>query len=204
MRNCIHGIVLLLSHADNCDPQSAATLNTGLQKRATFFASSAPVDMICDLHTPINNVNKLLLPSTQLSFLFELNPPAFYLQSTEVSWHAETVCAHTLMYLQATPTFKIQVLDAIMQVKRVKVSDSLRLAHLSLLQKTPAVYNCARATSRTFNIATGSFGTDIPDLFQGYKMPAQVYVLFLPTKTQIGSFDSNPRHFEVKRKIFPL
>ena len=87
------------------------------------------------------------------------------------------------------------ILNAILQVRRVKVSDSLRLAHLSLLQKHPAVYPCSRVTSRVHDIPTGSFGTNVPDLFQGFTIPRQIFVLFIPTTTQIGLYDSNPFHY---------
>ena len=66
--------------------------------------------------------DRLLLPQIKIDLTLERNDLSFFLMSPDVN-----------------PQYKLQLKEASLFVKRYELSDALKVAHLQLLSKTPAI-----------------------------------------------------------------
>ena len=188
--------------ANQSDPQAAASRNGGLKARADFFASSAEVELLSPIYTPLHTSPHLILPLCQIDYELNLNSESFVLQSAEANPETK---------------YSLRITEAALLVKKCKLISSLRIAHAALLAKTPAQYPVVNWKCRTYQIPTGSYGFSLPDgkpaylcarirgeisgfplfvVFNMWTLPRILVVGFTKTVAAEGDWTENPFFFQ--------
>ena len=102
---------------------AAAGENIGLVKRASFTKSSKVVDMMGRIHCDIFFQEKLLINGISVRTRFGRSKDFFSLVLTD-----------------AAPTYKIKIVRAVLPARRVRISDSIYLAHAKAIEYANATY----------------------------------------------------------------
>ena len=152
--------------------------NKGLVKRASFTKSSKIVDMMGRIHGDIFFHEKLLMNGISVRIRLVKSNDSFLLVSTDVA-----------------PAFKIKIVRAILCARKVRISDSVYLAHAKALEHANATYPLRRVECKTFSIQTGNYDAVQENLFMG-QIPNRVIVGLVDTDTFNGSFAKNPYNFK--------
>ena len=156
----------------------AAGENKGLVKRASFTKSSKVVDMMGRIHSDIFFQEKLLMNGIGVRIRLVRSKDSFSLVSTE-----------------AAPTYKIKIVRAVLRARKVRISDSVYLAHAKALELANATYPIRRVECKTFSIPTGNYDAVQENLFMG-QVPNRVIVGLVDTDAFNGSFAKNPYNFK--------
>ena len=91
-------------------------------ERTTYFADSKDVYLFTQLRIAPFTTDRLLIPQVKIDLTLEMNALAFFLMSAEVN-----------------PRYKLLMRESSLFVKRYELSDALKVAHLELLMKNPAI-----------------------------------------------------------------
>ena len=145
---------------------AAAGENKGLVKRASFTKSSKVVDMIGRIHSNIFFQEELLMNGISVPIRLVRSKDSFSLVSTDVA-----------------PAFKIKIVRA----RKVRISDSIYLAHAKALEHANATYPLRRVECKTFSITTGNYDAVQENLYMG-QIPYRVIVGLIDTDAFNGSF----------------
>ena len=156
----------------------AAGENKGLVKRASFNKSSKVVDMIGRIHSDIFFQEKLLMNGIGVRIRLVRSKDSFSLVSTN-----------------AAPTYKIKIVRAVLRARKVRISDSVYLAHAKALKLANATYPIRRVECKTFSIPTGNYDAVQENLYMG-QVPNRVIVGLVDTDAFNGSFAKNPYNFK--------
>ena len=100
-----------------------------------------------------------------------------------------------LVSTDVAPAFKIKIVRAILCARKVRISDSVYLAHAKALEHANATYPLRRVECKTFSIQTGNYDAVQENLFMG-QIPNRVIVGLVDTDTFNGSFAKNPYNFK--------
>lgn len=152
-------------------------LNTGLKARHHVVADSRVFEMMDKLHLDMVSQEKLLLNGVDVRLRFNRTKPEFCLMAAE-----------------AGGQFKIQILQAILYVRKVKPQPSHANTIAKQLAQTPAKYPIRRVEVKTFTIPNGTRSVIEDNLFQG-QLPKRI-ILGLTSNTAVnGSLHANPFNF---------
>ena len=157
---------------------AAAGENKGLVKRASFTKSSKIVDMMGRIHSDIFFQEKLLMNGISVRIRLVRSKDSFSLVSTDVA-----------------PAFKIKIVRAVLRARKVRISDSVYLAHAKALEHANATYPLRRVECKTFSIPTGNYDAVQENLLMG-QIPSRVIVGLVDTDAFNGSFAKNPYNFK--------
>ena len=170
-----------LQHANQSDPQSVASPNKGLKKRAAFFGNSREVVMIGKLFPPPHCVTRWFPPNCKFDWRLEMENYKFFTMQTNT---------------KPDDHFRFIVTDAQIWLKRVNVSPSVMTAHNNILQTKNMIFPCRYMESRTTEIPQNSLSFKFENIFQGSKMPTSIYVMFIDSEAKNGHLQKNPYVFE--------
>lgn len=160
------------------DPDAAAGANMSLRKRYVHTQLSRTFDMEGPLYVDCFYLDKYLINGVDVQLRLFRSKTEFVLMSKE-----------------ASPTYKVTILDAIFKACKVKVDSAIQVNHTNTILKTPARYNYLKTDVKMTTISekTSEFFWD--DVWNG-KRPSKVFVTFVKQSAVNGSYTDNPFNFE--------
>ena len=151
-----------------------AARNSGLYKRSRFTAASHVVDMMGRIHADMFFQDRYLM--------------------NEVHVKIKLVRSRNSFCLMSANEFKVKVENAIMFVRKVKLSPSVFLAHAKALENATAKYPIRRAVCKTITIPNGFRDVSHEKLFSG-QLPTRLVIALVDNTAFNGAFDRNPFNF---------
>ena len=166
---------------DSTDPTLAiANANKGLKDRYSYTEESALVDLFGPIHCDLFYSERLLLNHINITVKLTPNNSAFCLMSGE-----------------AAPNYKVVIQSAVLKVRQVKISPTIKLEHARELQKgNTAKYPIRRTECRAFTIPGGNPSIHKSDLFNG-NIPTRVVLGMVDSTAFNGSYTKNPYNFQL-------
>ena len=154
--------------------------NPGGIARRRRIAGSREVELIGRLHADIFMQPKYLLSYVDLRVKLIRNKQAFLLLTPRVDG-------------QQTE-YKVEILDASLVVRKVKISPVISLAHAKVLEKNNAIYPITKNVIRVFHAAMGSYSLQEDNLFLP-RIPNKIIIGMVRSEAFNGSFSMNPFQF---------
>jgi hypothetical protein len=151
--------------------------NSGLYVRSQFKAQSKTLDLQGPIYHDLFSMPRYLLNQTDIKLKFYKSQPTFSLCSGE-----------------SVPNYRIDILDAYLLAKKVRLNPSVIIAHSEMLKGTNAKYPFNRTECRVQNIIQWSTSFNWENLFSGQK-PNKVVVVFVKSNALSGSYSVNPFNF---------
>lgn len=151
--------------------------NTGHVARKSIAAGEKKIEMYSNLHCDIFNVNKFMLNGVELG--------------------VKLINAKNEFHLLGSVSAHVEIIEANLFVRKVKINPSILLAHARALSITPAKYPITRVEVKTVTISADIQSKSIDNLFLG-QMPKRCIIGMVEGIAFNGSFNRNPfnfRHF---------
>lgn len=149
--------------------------NTGYTKRTAVIAKEAEVELYSNLHCDIFNINKFMLNGVDLGIKLIKSKNEFNL-------------------LGETPG-RVEIIEANLFVRKVKINPSILLAHARALSITPAKYPINRVEIKTLTIGAGIQSKSIDNIFLG-QIPKRCIVGMVDSQAFNGSQKFDPFNFQ--------
>ena len=150
--------------------------NTGFAKRQTFTERSKIVDLTGKLHLDMFFQDRYLINGVDVKLNLIRNKDAFALMA-------------------AADGNKIKIKDAALYVRKVKISSTVRMAHIKALEKGTAKYPIKRVETKAFSVSRGSMNVNKENLFLG-QLPKRVFVGLVDNDAYNGVVTKNPFNFK--------
>lgn len=155
----------------------ASAGNNGLFLRSEYIKGSKILELQGPIYHSLFTIKRYLLNQVDVKLKLYRSSPAFCLSAGD-----------------ASPNYKIKIIDIYLLAKKVRVNPALIVAHAELLKNSTAKYPFDRVECRSQSLAAGSTMFTWDNLFQGQK-PNKVVVAFVKSKALSGDYKSNPFHF---------
>ena len=165
-------------YADN--PQhinSVQANNPGAFSRIAKTALSNEWEVAGNLHCDIFAHDKCFPSHVPLSLELLRNSNEFVIQS------------------DGAEIYKLEVMDARLQVRLIQAVPSLNIAFEKMLSKAPARFALRRTEMKQIHLATGRRDLPITEIHQG-QLPRRVIACFTRAQSYYGSQQQNPFRFE--------
>lgn len=153
--------------------------NTGFAARAKWIENKKEFEMMGPLHLDLMNQTRYILPQVSVSLRMTRNKSNFSIIS----------------YDAGLTSVQIEILEAILYVRRVKALSSVVDGHESGLLQNNALYPLQHMRMETFAVARGSHSFNRENIFLG-KMPKFVVVAMVENAAFTGAFTKNPFNFQ--------
>ena len=165
------------SGTSDIDPE-AVPLNHGLIMRHRLSSGSKPFELYGPLHVDLFFQEKYLLSNMPMRIKLSRSPAEFCLMS-------------------ANPLgrYKVQILDAILWIRRVQISPAVELSHAKALTHSNALYPINRTEIETISAPLGARTVSRDNFFAG-KIPRKLIVAMLSNKGLNGDIAANPYNFQ--------
>lgn len=163
--------------ADHPEDPNPAGSNNGLFVRSQFIADSKILDLQGPVFHDFFQLPRYMLNQVDVKLKLYRSSPAFSLLSGE-----------------ATPDYKIDILDIYLLTRKIKVTPSVIYGHNEMLTQTNAKYFYPKTETRIQSIFGGSTTFHWENLFQGQK-PSKVIVGFVKSASTSGNYITNPFDF---------
>lgn len=150
--------------------------NKGLSSRRELFADEKTVDMISPLHVDLFHQDKFLINGVESRLRLIRSRDALCLIDPE-------------------NTAKIEIVDASLILRRVKISPGILIAHAKALAQSPAKYPVCRTEVKCLAIQSGVHGTTLDNIVLG-QIPKRVIIGFVDNKSFNGDKKLNPFNFK--------
>lgn len=150
--------------------------NSGLKSRQKMTAFSTPIEMLGHLHCDIFNHDRFLLNGVELRLKLNRTKDSFSLITTKNN------------------DYKVQIIDAGLRVRKVKLNPSILIAHSKTLEKCSAKYPITRVDVKISTLAAGLRSYTIDNLING-QLPKRVILCLVDNKSANGDYKSNPFNF---------
>ena len=154
--------------------------NVGMVARKNRIKKSKEVELIGRIHSDIFLQPKYLLSYVDLRLKLIRNKQAFLLLTPKVDG--------------VQTEYKIEILDAGLVMRKVKISPVISLAHAKVLEKANAIYPITKNVIRVFHAATGSYSLQEDNLFLP-RIPNKIIIGMVRSEAFNGSFALNPFQF---------
>ena len=154
-----------------------ANANLGLKARYQFTKESAGVSMVGRIHSDLFLQPRLLLNHTDMTIRLNRAKSSFCLVSSEVA------------------VFKVVIQEAVLRMRKVKVSPTVILEHSTALRKTTAKYPIQRVDCKVFSIPAGNMSINQDNLFLG-NVPQRIIIAMVDTDAYNGTLRKNPFNFK--------
>lgn len=153
----------------------SSLVNDGYVKRKGFTKDGKVVQMYGNLHCDIFNQDKFMISGVEMS--------------------VKLIKAKNEFHLIGSHKAHIEILDAELFVRKVKINPSILIAHARALRVTTAKYPITRVEIKTFTISNGIQSKSIDNLFLG-QMPKRCIIGMVKSSAFNGNFKYNPYDFE--------
>ena len=154
---------------------AGANVNSGFVKRNTLIRGSRSVDLIGRVHCDLMLQNRYLINEVNVKLKFVRSSDAFSL-----------LCVNQQ---------KVNIENAVLYVRKVKLSSSVFLAHAKALQSGTAKYPVRRVTCKSVTIPAGYYDISHEKLFSGL-LPTRIIVGLVRNDAFSGSRTHNPFNFQ--------
>lgn len=154
--------------------------NVGYQNRATFSAHSRPFDVIGRPYCDIFLQNRFLINGVDMVVKFSPTRPSFCLMSADAG-------------------VQFKILDATLQIRKLKMSPSLLLGHAAGLEKANCKIPIQRVDVKSVTIPRDVQSKTIANHYLG-QLPTRIIIGFVANASLNGSLNKNPfnfAHFDV-------
>lgn len=149
--------------------------NTGYTNRKSLIKNEKQVEMYGNLHCDIFNQNKFMINGVEMC--------------------VKLVKAKNEFHLVGDHNAHIEIIDAELFVRKVKINPSILLAHARALNITSAKYPITRVEIKTFTIGKDIQSKSIDNLFIG-QMPKRCIIGMVDSTAFNGALSKNPFNFE--------
>ena len=147
--------------------------NTGFVTRRKWTKSSQTVTMIGRPHLDVCFQDRLLLNGVDFKMRLVRSKDSFCLMGDA----------------------KVEILDASLFVRKVKVHPSVQLGHIKALERTTAKYPIRRVETKVFSIPKGNLSANQENLFLG-QLPKRIVIGLVQNSAFSGDAAQNPFNFE--------
>jgi hypothetical protein len=169
-------LTTVLFYKDTAGKMDEFDENQGMKARTAHIAAGKTVDMIGSLHCDIFNQSRYMLNGVEMKIKLIRSRESFHLMApTETG-------------------FKTHIEDALLIVRKVRVSPSVLLAHERVLRKTAAKYPISRVDVKNITIPAGVTGKSIDNIFIG-ALPKRIIMGFVSNAAFNGDTTKNPFNF---------
>lgn len=150
--------------------------NVGFTKRKEMMSESRIVDLIGRPHLDICFQDRYLINGVNVRLRFIRSPDIFALMGD-------------------ADNYKVQINNAVLHVRRVKLSPTVLTAHTKALENGTAKYPIKRIETKVFTVTRGNNVVNNNNLFQG-QLPNRVFIGFVNSEAYNGLITKNPFHFD--------
>lgn len=150
--------------------------NIGLKNRRKFLQDEKTLDLIGHLHCDVFNQEKFLVNGVEVGLRLVRSRDSFCL-------------------IDVGDTATIQITEASLIVRRVKISPTVLLAHAKALSQTTAKYPLTRVEVKAFAIHSGVHGESLDNAVLG-QLPKRIILGFVDNKAYNGESKCNPFNFK--------
>lgn len=164
-----------LWHKDTANNMGPVTANTGYSKRKTLTAGEKTIEMYGNLHCDIFNQDKFMINGVDMTIKFIKSKKEFH--------------------LMGVTTAHLELIEANLFVRKVKINPSILIAHNRALGVTTAKYPITRVEIKTFTIAADIQSKSIDHLFLG-QLPKRCIIGMVDGTAFNGSLATNPFNFK--------
>lgn len=161
-------------HKDEAGKMNDST-NKGYIKRKELTKGEQMIEMYGNLHCDIFNQDKFMINGVDIGVKLTKAKNEFHLFGKNKS--------------------HIQIIDANLFVRKVKINPSILIAHTRALSITPAKYPITRVEIKTVTIGADIQSKSIDNLFLG-QLPKRCIIGMVDSAAYNGSFKLNPYNFE--------
>lgn len=154
--------------------------NAGCKKRMNRMSDDGVLHLTGYLHTELSNVNKLILSNLELNIQFNVNDPRF--------------CLLTDTNVESSKQYKIDIQDAILQVRKVKLNESMLYANDIFLKSTNAKYCVERVEMKSKPIKSGESSFIWENCFLA-QLPKRIF-LFMAEQDAEFNYRKSPYRFQ--------
>lgn len=151
--------------------------NRGLRQRYEFFTGGKVCEMVGTIHSDLFFQNKYLPPDISMRIKLIRAKNAFCLMAGQ------------------NATYKLKIESCKLFVRKVKVSDSVYLAHAKSLQSGNALYPIKRVICKTTTIPANQNSYVHENLFTG-QIPTRLVIGMVDNDAFNGVYNKNPFHFK--------
>ncbi len=159
------------------DRRVAAGENLGFVRRAARAAESRTVDMIGRIHADLFFQDRLVLSGVDMRVKLVRSKHRFALMAADDA------------------TFKIEIVKAVLRVRKVRISPAVYLAHAKALERGNAKYPIDRVECKAFSIPAGKMDDTQEKVFMG-QIPNRIIVGCVDNDAFNGRFMKNPFNFK--------
>ena len=150
--------------------------NVGMKDRKSLTARSRVVEMAGKLHSDIFFQERYMLNKVNLKLKLVRSKDSFSLMSDGTE-------------------FKVNVVEAALFVRRVKVSDAIRNTHAKLLEKGTLKYPIRRVATKAFTVPAGHMSVNQDNLITG-QLPKRIVIGCVENDSFNASYQKNPYNFQ--------
>ena len=147
-------------------------------KRKVWIAKSAIYELTGALRSDFFNQPKYLIPNVNVRIKLRRSPESFILSSGN----------------NGQPIIEIK--QAVLYVRRVKVHPAVRAGHEFGLLKENAHYPVSRSKMISYTIGKGSLSYFKDNIFSSLRLPKFVVVGFVKARAFVGDYKNDPFNFE--------
>ncbi|XP_071478000.1 uncharacterized protein F54H12.2-like [Diadema antillarum] len=162
---------------DDGNPFSATPGNGGMRQRQDYIKESRTLDMVGVLHLDMCFQERLLLGGVDVKLKLNRSKDSFSLISATDG-----------------ASYKVQVTNASLFVRRVKLSSDAALLHAKTLETQTAKYPLRRVEVKTFSIPRGNLSFTRESLILG-QMPKRLVIGCVGNTAFNGDYSKNPFNF---------
>ena len=160
------------------DISANPVLNTDLGTRSEWKKTSKIVELQGRIHSDLFNQEKLILNGVDLMVKLHRHKPEFFLLSGDTA-----------------PAYKITIVDAIFNVKKIELTPSVFNAINTVLNEKNAQYTVTRTTPKVFTVPRGQQSQHIGNAFLG-EIPKCIAICMMDTASYNGNYKKNPVNFQ--------
>jgi hypothetical protein len=165
-------------YMDVTNPTAQDVANIGFKKRYEFFRDGASVDMMGKLHTDLCFQERFLPSDVGLRIRLVRQKDAFCLMSDA-----------------ANPTYRLQIVECKLYVRKVKLSPSVFVAHAKALEHGNAKYPIHRVVCKTFTVPQGNLDFSQENVFTG-QLPTRIVIGCVDNDAFNGAWNKSPFNFK--------
>jgi hypothetical protein len=167
-----------LWYKDTAGSMEASDENEGYSSRKEFTLNDRVFDMISPLHIDLKSVSKYLLNGVEMTIKLIQAKPDFFLMSNVEN-----------------PICGIEIQEAELFVRKVKISASVLIGHAKALSLGTAKYPITRVDVKTVTIPSGVQNKTIDGIYTG-QLPKRCILGFVSNKAFNGTYNLNPYNFQ--------
>jgi hypothetical protein len=164
------------TNIEDTDPSDSS--NKGLRKRFEMVKESQMFDMIGPVHSDVFFQNRFMVSGVSLKIRLTRSKDAFVLSAANNA-----------------KTYKLDIKDAKLYVRKVKISPSMILAHEEILKTDTCKYPIDRVEMKVFSISSSNLSYSQDNIFLG-QLPNRIVLGLVENTAFNGKYDKNPFEFK--------